>query len=114
MRIDRQKATFEALPPSVQMLGQRLATGSVTFPPAVFAGCLTSRDIAALDTPSNVKAAVVRLTLRPAGGWGIRATCPWCGKVHSHGGGTARLPYFGHRAADCTRGGYELDPRATR
>ncbi len=111
MRIDRQKATFEVLPVAIQMLGQRLATGSVTFPPAVFAGCLTSHDIAVLDTPSNTTAVVVHLTLRPDGGWGIHATCPWCGKVHSHGGGTDPLPYFGHRVADCTRGSYELDPR---
>lgn len=111
MRIDRQKATFEALPPNVQMLGERLETGSVIFPPSAFSTCLCDGDLVALNAPSNVKAAVVRLTLRPAGGWGIRAACPWCGKAHSHGGGAGPLPYFGHRVADCSHGGYELDPR---
>lgn len=111
MKADRQKATFEGLPVAIQMLGQRLATGSVTFPPAVFAACLTSHDIAVLDTPSNVKAPIVRLTLRVDGGWGIRAVCPWCGRWHAHGGGTGPLPYFGHRVADCGHGGYVLAPR---
>lgn len=111
MRIDRQKATFEALPVAIQMLGEHLATGSVTFPAAVFADCLTPRDIAALSAPRASRAPVTFMTLRLDGGWGIRATCPWCGKAHSHGGGTGPLPYFGHRVADCWRGGYELDPR---
>ncbi len=111
MRIDPQKATFEALPPNVQMLAERLETGSVVFPPSAFRACLDDRDLTALNAPNNVNAAVVRLTLRPTGGWGIRAACPWCGKAHSHGGGTGPLPYFGHRVADCGHGGYELDPR---
>lgn len=113
MRIDRQKATLEALPPNVQMLGDRIETGSVIFPPSAFHACLDDDDLAALNVPSNAKATVVRLTLRRTGGWGIRATCPWCGKAHSHGGGTGPLPYFGSRLSDCDTGGcvYLLDPR---
>lgn len=112
MRIDQQKATFEALPPRVQMIGERRRSGSVLFPAAVFANCLTPRDIAALAAPRVSRAPVTLLTLRPDGGWSIRAACPWCGRSHAHGGGTGDLPFFGHRVADCSHGGYELDPRS--
>lgn len=41
--------------------------------------------------------------------WVIRVRCPYCGGIHSHGGGAeSTAPYSGHRAADCGKGGYYL------
>lgn len=43
-------------------------------------------------------------------GFRMTARCPFCGREHRHGGGNhvVPLPMFGHRVADCGRGGYYL------
>ena len=41
--------------------------------------------------------------------WRIRALCPYCGKVHKHGGGyRTDRPLLGHRGSECGCGDYEL------
>jgi hypothetical protein len=41
--------------------------------------------------------------------WRIRVLCPFCGKVHSHGGGDVTgKPTLGQRGAHCGRGEYIL------
>lgn len=52
-------------------------------------------------------AEVVRLTFGDHG-FRIKARCPFCDAYHYHGGGVIPLPRFGHRVADCGRGGYVL------
>lgn len=54
-------------------------------------------------------AEVVALTFDHRG-FKITARCPFCGENHHHGGGNpvVPLPMFGHRVADCGRGGYHL------
>ena len=38
--------------------------------------------------------------------WGLTiAFCPFCGRVHRHGGGDGPAPVFGHRVAHCGTGG---------
>lgn len=41
--------------------------------------------------------------------WRVRVLCPYCGKVHKHGGGyRTDRPNLGHRGSECGRGDYEL------
>jgi len=35
------------------------------------------------------------------GTWDLLLTCPYCGAIHRHGGGTGRLPSLGHRVGHC-------------
>lgn len=43
------------------------------------------------------------------GVWSIRAHCPFCERVHMHGGGsTDQNPDLGSRVADCRGGTYVL------
>jgi len=53
-------------------------------------------------------AEVIRLTYSEGGGFRIKVKCPFCGVPHYHGGGSEIIPIFGHRVADCGRGGYAL------
>lgn len=57
---------------------------------------------------SDPTAEVVRLTYGEGVGFRIKVKCPFCGAPHYHGGGAEILPIFGHRVADCGRGGYAL------
>ena len=57
------------------------------------------------------------------GAWLLNVRCPFCAKLHTHGGGNGDAPYGGHRVAHCTdtglrraglsredtRGGYTLE-----
>lgn len=111
-RPDQQQTTLAGLPPFIQRTANRPMNGLVHFPAHVFVDCLTHEDTADLAHPKFRKAAVTRVTLRRCGTWTFRVRCPWCGRMHGHGGGTGPLPYFGHRTADCDAlGGYLLDPR---
>ena len=42
--------------------------------------------------------------------------CPFCGKTHTHGGGSGPEPDGGHRASHCTggSGNYYLQEKAVR
>lgn len=111
MRADRQKRIFEALPPTVQLLARRLQKGSVTFPPAVFADCLSPEDLAVLKDGRTPIARVETVVLPPDGIWTLRIRCPNCGSSHRHGGGDLPLPYFGTRYPHCDGPVYALDPR---
>jgi hypothetical protein len=57
---------------------------------------------------NDTLAEVVRLTYSEGVGFRIKVKCPFCGVPHYHGGGAEVLPIFGHRVADCGRGGYAL------
>lgn len=41
--------------------------------------------------------------------WRVRALCPYCGKIHKHGGGyRTDTPNLGYRGSECGQGDYEL------
>jgi hypothetical protein len=40
--------------------------------------------------------------------WKMVVRCPYCNKLHKHGGGTEDTPLLGRRAADCHRGEYRI------
>lgn len=44
----------------------------------------------------------------PKSVWTLAVKCPFCEKLHKHGGGIGETPSFGHRVAHCGRGGYQL------
>ena len=38
----------------------------------------------------------------------FRVMCPFCKKIHKHGGGSGKEPHFGSRVAHCSKGEYLL------
>ncbi len=44
--------------------------------------------------------------------WILKGKCPWCGEIHTHGGGYGDIPSLGHRQGHCIEvvdtGGYML------
>ena len=40
--------------------------------------------------------------------WKMVVRCPYCHKLHKHGGGTEEIPLLGTRSADCHKGEYRI------
>lgn len=83
--------------------------GSLRFDPRVFA------EYADAPRAGAALALVREVRLCPREGvWTSRSECPYCRKVHIHGGGYGPLPYFGSRDPHCLgevsrpNRGYEL------
>jgi hypothetical protein len=58
--------------------------------------------------------AVVEPHLKADGIWDLVIEhCPYCGKRHTHGGGSGIAPSLGRRLSHCHNGGYELKEART-
>jgi hypothetical protein len=65
-----------------------------------------------LDAYRRRRVLVRALTIAPARTcWSLKVRCPFCDKIHKHGGGKLYyLPVLGSRCAHCFKGTYYIIP----